>query len=204
MTPLGCALHLLRICVCLHGLYTHTAPDHVACLVDSWCRRSFGADTSTAINPVVCLSVSTCQSPGLVQSHDGGGCRTTSRGGRASATAAAAAARELHRGGEVVFRGISLAGVRGSDARRGESRNRIALAARGKVNIMCDADALAKVSVGSAVTFDRTDFLTFGGFDNTPVCALVACAGNDPKRIGTLINEGDRRHRLNSATVLLR
>jgi hypothetical protein len=103
-----------------------------------------------------------------------------------------------------VFRGVSLAGVRGTDAMRpGESRSRVTLAVRGKVNIMCNADTLAAIPVGSAVGYDSTR-LVFDGFGGTPVRALVRCSAGDDRCIGTLVSKGDRRHRTNCAAVLLK
>lgn len=104
-----------------------------------------------------------------------------------------------------VFRGVSVDDVRGSDARRtGESRSRITLAVRGKINIMCDAEQLAKIGVGSGVGFEPDKQILFDGFAGTPVCALVSKLETDPRCIGVLVSKGDRRHRVNCAAVLLK
>ena len=104
-----------------------------------------------------------------------------------------------------VFRGVSLQGVRGKEARRpGESRNRVTLYVRGKVTIMCNAETLSSTNVGDAVGYDTTKQIVFAGFEGTPVMELVKVRADSRACIGTLVNKGDRRHRVNCATVLLK
>ena len=101
------------------------------------------------------------------------------------------------------FRGVSIGGINGKEARRFRNADRFTVIVRGEATIMVPYNDTVGIAIGQFVRVKKGTGV-FRGFDRVQTASIEGMAGFVPgETIGKLIRKSTPRHKENIATVLL-